>query len=177
MALHFCICKLWFSNLNLKEWVSWISNWCKVYSYIESPRQSHPQAFCLSSQTEQRPTSTPSSRYFHKSLSAYLFLDYIPKLGKPKEFIEMKVQVKRAFKNWFLVMKTTATVPKQTDSVWNFLIPLIPVGNSYLNPLFQNQHPLYSVAPFFPKNMLNPRSGLRKWETKIALITALVTTL
>ena len=60
----------------------------------------------------------------HKSLNAYLFLDFELQQRKSKEFNNkrMREQLKRALKSYFFVTKK---IKKQTSSVYNFLQPPI----------------------------------------------------
>ena len=125
---------------------------------------------------EDKNQTYPHPLDIHKSLSAYLFLNSGPKLGRPKELILMEVQVKRVFKRYSFFYHNNNNInnTKADGPFMKFVQPLIRVCNSYFNPVFQNQHPLYSAAPFFPKNIWILMSGSIKWWTKLALITTLV---
>ena len=98
-----------------------------------------------------------------KTLSGYPFFNAELKLGKSNKSNNpgMEVQFKRAFKT--VIFCHQKKEYKSRHPTKNFIQPLIQVCNSYVNPLFQTQHSLYSVALCFPKNISTPRSGSTKW--------------
>ena len=107
-------------------------------------------------------------RHINNSLNVYLFLDSELQLGKSKEFNNecMKVQVKRAFKSYFLSPKSNN---KNITKAGRPCIKFSLTSNKNLQwcfyPLFQNQRPFSGFFEnlFFPtSNVWGRIVGLKK---------------
>ena len=71
----------------------------------------------------------------------------------------MKVQVKRAFKSYFFVIKKA--VKKQTSSAWIFLQPAIQVCRGAYISYFKINAPIF-CCPLFLEEYLNPQVRINK---------------
>ena len=124
-----------------------------VTSFLQTYFQSLPG--------NQENPSPSASRHINNSLSVYLLLDSELYIDKPKEFNNerMKVQVKRAFKSYFLSPKNNKKADRLHEIFFNLQykcakVPISPISKSV---------PPFSAAPSFMKNISNLRSGSTKW--------------
>ena len=107
-----------------------------------------------------------------------------PRLVKPWLYFDINftfrstgtalVQVKRAFKNYFLWHKKKQLQKSSRQALHeSFFIFQYKCAEVLISPISKPTPP-FSAVSSFSKNISNPRSGSTKWETNILSITTIV---